>query len=162
VPPVKVVAPNPAADEPVEPVETLQEAVAVETAPSAPVEIVKPKTHPLPDFDDVAAMTAENFETLVRINSVFAHGLERISEEVISQSMASWESAAAASTAFIGARSLKDVVELSQSFARSHYEKMMDGTTRLGELTAKVATDTFSPITERASRLIESMTRPVS
>jgi phasin family protein len=116
----------------------------------------------LPDFENVKALTADNLETLVRINSVLSHGFEKISAEIISQSVASLESATAASAALLGAKTLRDVVELGSSFARTQYEKMMAGTTRLGELTAKVATDSFSPITERASRLIESRTRPVS
>jgi phasin family protein len=152
------------------------EIVPVTEIPPAAVELVAPphihptpaekviamtKTEKVPGFDEINDFGKANMEALVEANSIFVKGVEEISKEVFSLTKSSMEQAAAATTAMFAVKTLKDLVELNADYTKSQYEKLLANSTRLGELTVKLATESTAPITARAHRVVETVVRPV-
>jgi phasin family protein len=136
----------------------------VETLPSPPTAKVTAvtTTETIPGFDDLTAFGKANIEAMVEANSIFVRGVEEISKELFGLTRSSIEQAAAATNAILAAKTLKDVAELNADFAKSQYEKLIANTTRIGELTVKLATESSAPITARAHRVVETVARPAA
>jgi phasin family protein len=113
-------------------------------------------------YDNIAAFGKANMDALIQANKVFAKGLEEISKEVLHLTQSSIESATAATKAMFAAKSLKDVVELNANFTKSHFDKLVTNSTKLGEMGVKLATDTIAPITARVNTAVEKSVKPAA
>jgi phasin family protein len=163
-------------------VEVVVAAVA-ETPVSKPVEapvssFIAPKAStipPIPQFkvsfmstqsfkgyEDFAAFGKANLEAFVQANTLFAKGIESLSKEVVSLAQSSLESSTAATKAIFAAKTLKDVVELQADFAKTSFEKLVANSTKLGEMTVKLATDSTAPIGARVTAASEKALKPVA
>ena len=111
-------------------------------------------------YEEFTAFGKANLDAFVEANSIFVKGVEEISKELLSLTRSSVEQAAAAASAILAAKTLKDVVELNTDFAKTQYEKLIANTTRIGELSVKLATESSAPLTARANRVVETVVRP--
>lgn len=133
--------------------------------PSHPLTLMVSQMTPTPTFkgyDEIAAFGKANIDALLQANSVFTKGVEELSKEFISLTQAQMESAAAAAKAMFAAKTLKDVVELNAEFTKSHFDTMMANSTKLGELGAKLATDSLAPIRARVTAAVEKAAKPAA
>jgi phasin family protein len=110
-------------------------------------------------YEEITAAGKANIDALVEANTVFFSGFQALSKEMFSLTQASMEQAAAATTAMLSAKTLKDVMELNTGFAKSQYEKLLHDSGKLGELTIKLATETAAPLAARATHAIEDAVR---
>jgi phasin family protein len=158
--PVPVEAAPAAIDTP-EPDDTPEPEIAV-TPVQPPTSKASPMTAPptFKGYEEIAAFGKANVDALLQANSVFTAGFEAISKEVVSLTQSQFESAAAGAKAIFAARTLKDFIELNAGFTKSHFDKLVANSTRLGELSAKVATDTFAPIGARVTSVVEKAAKP--
>lgn len=108
-------------------------------------------------YDEFTAISKANLDALVQANKVFAKGVEDISKEVLSLTQSSIESAATAAKAIFAAKTLKDVVELNTAFTRTHFDQLVANSTKLSEMSVKLATDAFAPITARVNGAVEKV-----
>jgi phasin family protein len=113
-------------------------------------------------YEEVASFSKANMEALMEANSVFLNGFQELSKEVFSLTQQTLEQAAATTAAMLAAKTLKDVMALNSEFAKANYEKMLHNTTKIGEMTVKLATATAAPITARATHLVEKSVRPLT
>jgi phasin family protein len=111
-------------------------------------------------YEDFAAFGKANLEAFVQANTLFAKGIESLSKEVVSLAQSSLESSTAATKAMFAAKTLKDVVELQADFAKTSFEKMVANSTKLGEMTVKLATDSAAPIGARVTAASEKALKP--
>ena len=115
-----------------------------------------------PNFDAVVEFHKANFDALVQAQTAFAKGLQEISKELVAQAQSHLEAAALAGKSALAAKSLKDVVELNVDGAKTSYEKLVAGTTKLGELSVQVSNDAFAPIKARAAVATEALLKPIA
>jgi len=106
-------------------------------------------------YEDFAAFGKANLEAFVQANKLFTSGIESLSKEVVSLAQSSLESSTAATKAMFAAKTLKDVVELQADFAKTSFEKLVANSTKLGEMTVKLATDSAAPIGARVTAASE-------
>jgi|GEM_PF-2110840 phasin family protein len=156
------------------PLEIVEPAVAPPPEPPEPDSTSKPSlllhsmvshmtaTPTFKGYDEIAAFGKANIDALIQANTVFTKGVEAISKEVISLTQSQFESAAAGAKAIFEARTLKDFVELNADFHKAHFDKLVANSTKLGELGAKVATDTFAPISARVTSVVEKAAKPAA
>jgi phasin family protein len=149
--------------EPVAAPEPPAAAAAITLAPSIPLPnetVTAMKTEMTHGYEELTAFGKANMEALVEANSIFVKGIEAISSEFFSLTRTSMEQAAASTKAMFAAKTLKDVVALNADFTKSQYERLLANSTRFGELTVKLATESSAPIPARAHRLVETVARP--
>jgi phasin family protein len=110
-------------------------------------------------FEDITAFGKANLEAFVQANQLFAKGFESLSKEVVSLAQSSLESSTAATKAMFAAKTLKEAAELQADFAKTSFEKMVANSTKIGELTVKLATDSAAPIGARVTAASEKIVK---
>ncbi len=135
-------------------------------APSLPTSMVKSMSaFPTPafkGFDELTAFSKANIDAMVKANQIMAKGLEELSKEFVSLTKSSMETAAATTKAVFAAKTLKDVVELNKGYTKSSMEKFVADSTKLSEMSAKVASESFAPVTARMTVALEKVLKPAA
>jgi phasin family protein len=112
-----------------------------------------------PNYDKVVAFHKGNFDAFVQANTLLAKGAQEISKEFFAQTQAHLQSAATAGQAVFQAKNLQDAVQLNVDTAKAGYEKFVAASTKLGELSVKVATEAFAPVTARLNVAVETFAK---
>jgi phasin family protein len=128
------------------------------------------KEHPMtdafakyvPSFDAIVEFHKANFDALVQSQTVIAKGFQEISKELVAQAQAHLEAAVATGKSAFAAKTFKDVIELNVDGAKVSYEKLVAGTTKLGELGVQVSNEAFAPIKARATVATETFLKPLA
>ena len=133
-------------------------AAKASTIPPLPKFMVSPmSTQTFKGYEDFAAFGKANLEAFVQANKLFTTGIETLSKEVVSLAQSSLESSTAATKAMFAAKTIKDVVELQTDFAKTSFEKLVANSTKIGEMTVKLATDSAAPIGARVTAASEKV-----
>jgi phasin family protein len=104
---------------------------------------------PKKDFGDLAAVGQENIEACVKCGSLVAKGVEALGTEVMSFTQANIEADIAAAKDIMTAKSLQEAVALQNDFVRARFERMTSETTKLGELSMRLASMAMEPLRSR-------------
>ena len=112
-----------------------------------------------PQYDKVIAFHKENFVALVEANSLFAKGAQELSREYIAQAQEHLQTAASAGQAVFAAKTVQDAVQLNVDTAKAGFEKLVAGSTKLGELGIKLASEAFAPVKARFDVAVESLVK---
>jgi len=112
-----------------------------------------------PAYETVVAFHKGNFEALVQANTLLAKGAQEISKEFFAQTQAQLQSAATAGQAVLKAKNLQDAVTLNVETAKAGYETFVATSTKLGELSVKVATEALAPVTARLNVAVATFTK---
>jgi phasin family protein len=146
----------------VEPVVVELDTVAAAAHNPHLVEKVTKMAKTIHGFEELSAFGKANVDALVEANTIFVKGVEEISKEMFSLTKSSFEQAAAMTSAFLQVKTLKDLVELNADYSKLQYEKLLANSTKLGELTVKLATEASAPIAARANHLVETVVHPAA
>lgn len=112
-----------------------------------------------PNYEAVVAFHKGNFDAFVQANTLLAKGAQEISKEFFAQAQAQLQSAATAGQAVLKAKNLQDAVSLNVETAKAHYETFVATSTKLGELSVKVATEALAPVTARLNVAVATFTK---
>jgi phasin family protein len=104
---------------------------------------------------DVASFNKETVEALVKSANATAKGVEAFNAEVVAFSKQSIEDTIAAAKAMMGARSMKEFVELQTDFSKSSFDAMVNQSTKMADLFMGTAKDAIEPIQARAATVVE-------
>ena len=112
-----------------------------------PVVAVQPRPTPTAnapskDFGDLAAVGREHLEACVQCGTI----------EVMSFTQASIEADLAAAKGIMAANTLHEAIELQTSFIQDRIERMTNETTKLGELSMRLAGLAMEPLRSRFGR----------
>lgn len=110
-------------------------------------------------YGDFAALSKENVEAAISSGTIMAKGFETLGKEVVSFARQSVEGNVAATTAILGAKSLNEVVDLQNDYARKSFDQFVAESTKLTELSVKVANDALAPIKARVDVAVEQFTK---
>lgn len=109
-----------------------------------------------PNYEAVVAFHKGNFDAFVQANTLLAKGAQELSKEFFAQAQAHLQDAATAGQAVLKAKTVQDAVQLNVETAKAGYEKLVATSTKLGELSVKVATEAFAPVTARLNVAVET------
>jgi hypothetical protein len=107
----------------------------------------------LKNFDDVQKLNKDNLEVAMKSFGAVSKGLQAIAVEVADYSKKSFEDGSAAFEKLIGAKSLEKAIEIQSDYAKSAYEGFVAGATRIGELYADIAKETYKPFEAVAGKV---------
>ena len=77
--------------------------------------------------------------------SAMSKGVQAIAVEVADYSKKSFEEGSAAAEKLFGAKSLEKAIEIQSDYAKTAYEGFVANATRIGELYAEVAKESYKP-----------------
>ncbi len=106
-------------------------------------------------YDEVAAFSQDNLEALVESANIAKERLEALQSEALTYSKNAFEDAAALTQAVMKARTVQEVIEIQNDFAKNALESYIGQLNRVTSLVAETAQEAAAPITERVNALIE-------
>lgn len=113
-------------------------------------------------YGDIAALGKENVEAAITSGTIMAKGFEILGKEIASFAQQSVEGNVAATTAIFGAKSLNEFVDLQNDYARKNFDQFVAESTKLTELSVKVANEALAPIQARVNLAVEQLTKSVN
>ncbi len=137
----------------------------VEAVPSKPLPAVQtPKESfkkaakpAFPGYGELVSANQENLDAVVKAGSVMVHGMEIFSRELMTFAQASAEANAAVATRLFGVKSLQEAVDLQNAHARDSFDKTVAETSKLTEMSVKVASEAFEPLQARVNVAVEKL-----
>lgn len=112
--------------------------------------------------DDAAKLGKEQVDALVSASNVAAKGIETINAEVMAFTKHQIEDQISATKAMMGAKTLQELYDLQNDYLKSSLDAVMQQSTKLGELTTKLAKESFEPLNERFQQSFDKLLRPVA
>jgi len=99
----------------------------------------------LKSFDDMQKYNKEHVDSAMRTWGHVSKGVQAIAAETVDYSKKSFEEGSAALEKLLGARSLEKAIEIQTAYAKSAYEGFIAQATKIGELYADLAKETYKP-----------------
>jgi phasin family protein len=97
------------------------------------------------NFDDVQKLGKDNMDVAMKSFGAVSKGFQAIAAEVADYSKKSFEDSTAAMEKLLGAKTLEKAVEVQSEFVRSSYEGFVAEATKIGELYADLAKESYKP-----------------
>jgi len=112
--------------------------------------------------EDLQKLSKENLEAYVQASTIVAKGFETLGKAWMAFSQEALEQSAAAAKALLGAKSVKEAVDLQTEFAKTSFDKLVAESTKLSEQTVKTANEAFEPINARFTVAVEKLWKPIA
>lgn len=113
-------------------------------------------------YDDLASFNKQNVDAIVQSSTVVAKGAEEVSKTVAAFAQSSLEQGVAAGKALMGAKTLKDIIDLQAGFAKQSFDAFMAESSKLSELSVKVTNEALAPINARVNATVEKFGKPIA
>jgi hypothetical protein len=99
----------------------------------------------LRNFDDMQKYGRDNMDAALKSFGAVSKGVQTIAVEVADYSKKSFEQGSAALEKLLGAKSLEKAIEVQADYVKSAYETFVSQATRMSELYAEVAKESYKP-----------------
>lgn len=99
----------------------------------------------LKNFDDMQKYGKEHVDSAMKAWGHVSKGVQAIAAETADYSKKSFEEGSAALEKLLGAKSLEKAVEIQAAYAKSAYDGFIAQATKMGELYADLAKETYKP-----------------
>ena len=97
------------------------------------------------NFEDLQQVGKENVEVALKSFGTLSKGGQAIAVEVADYSKKAFEDGTAALEKLFGVKSVEKAIELQTDYAKTAYEGFVAEATKLGELYADLAKETYKP-----------------
>lgn len=95
---------------------------------------------------DFQKISKDNYDTVLRTYGEAQRGFQEIGTHVTTYSKQAFADASATLEKLAGAKSLEHAVEIQSQYAKRAYENWVAEVTKVGEMYASVARDTYKPV----------------
>ena len=113
-------------------------------------------------FEQFNTLGKDNIEAVVAFSTTYAKGIEAINAELMAFAKKSIEDGVTATKALMGAKTVKELVDMQSDFAKTTFDELMSKSSKLGEMYAKVAQEALEPINARVTDTMEKFARPLA
>lgn len=109
------------------------------------------------NFDEVSSFGKDNVDAMLRATAAWTKGWEDFGREWFGYAQASVEKSVSTAKALLTAKSVREVVDLQSDYARSAFESAVTESTKLSEMTLKVANEALAPLSARMNATVEKL-----
>jgi phasin family protein len=113
-------------------------------------------------YEEMSKFQKDNYEAYMAASTIFAQGVEHISKAWVAFTQQNMENAAQTAKALLGAKTLREAVDVQSDWAKTSFDKFVAEGTKLSELSVKVANEAYAPINARFNVAVEKMLKPVA
>lgn len=106
--------------------------------------------------EQIVSFNQGNLEALVKSGQIVATGLQDLSKQMAATAQATMDEALNTFRAMTGVRSVREIVDLQASLARSTVEKTLTQTGQVAETSLKLAEQAMAPLASRVSVAVQS------
>ena len=97
------------------------------------------------NFEDLQQVSKENIDLAVKSVGTVSKSAQAIAVEIADYSKKSFEDSTAALEKLFGVKSIEKAIELQTEFAKTSYEGFVAKASKIGELYADLAKETYKP-----------------
>ena len=106
----------------------------------------------LKNFDDVQKYGKDNMDSTMKAWGQMSKSVQAIAAETADYSKKSFEEGSATLEKLLGAKSIEKAMEIQTAYAKSAYEGFVAQATKMGELYADLAKETYKPFESFTSK----------
>src|SRR5579871_2511735 len=99
----------------------------------------------LKSFDEMQKYGKDHMDSTMKAWGQVSKGVQAIAAETADYSKRSFEEGSAALEKLFGAKSLEKAIEIQTAYAKSAYEGFVAQATKIGEIYADIAKETYKP-----------------
>ena len=99
----------------------------------------------LKNFDEIQKYDKDHMDSTMKAKGDITKGVQAIAAETADYSKKSFEEGSAALEKLLGAKSLEKAIEIQTAYAKTAYESFVAQATKMGELYADLAKETYKP-----------------
>jgi hypothetical protein len=99
----------------------------------------------LKNFDDMQKYGKEHMDSTMKVWGQVSKGVQAIATETADYSKKSFEEGSAALEKLLGAKSVEKAIEIQTAYAKTAYEGFVAQATKMGELYADLAKESYKP-----------------
>lgn len=113
-------------------------------------------------YEEMSKFQKDNYEAYMAASTILAQGVENIGKAWVAFTQQNMENAAQTAKALLGAKTLREAVDVQSDWAKANFDKFVAESTKLSELSVKVANEAYAPINARLNVAVEKMLKPVA
>ncbi len=111
---------------------------------------------------DAAKNGKESVDAFIESGNVFMKGIEDITKTCMSLAQNSAEKNSQVVQAMLGCKTINEFAEAQNRWAQQNFDDFMAGTTKLSELSVKVASDIMEPINDQMNKSIKKVSESLA
>lgn len=123
-------------------------------------QVEKASAQTLKAYEDAAKFNKENLDAFVVASTTYAKGVESVSKSWAAFAQETFEASANVAKAILGAKTLKEAVDLQTDFAKTTFDKFVAEGTKVSEASIKVTNEALEPINARVNVAVEKILKP--
>lgn len=111
---------------------------------------------------EATSSSRQGLEALSKSGAVMTQGFEQFFKTYVAIAQASAERQGEAFKQLLACKTLNEVTEAQNKMAQDNFEELMQATTKLSEISIKIATEVFEPINEEVSKNVKKASEKVA
>jgi len=111
--------------------------------------------------DEIAAFGKSNVDAFIQAGTIFFHGFEEIARAMVGITQAQVEASMTTAKSLITAKTVTELTDLQNAYAKSTFDHAVAEATHLSELAIKITNEAIEPLSARVTATIEQMSKPV-
>ncbi|MDD3444573.1 MAG: phasin family protein [Zavarzinia sp.] len=113
-------------------------------------------------FEDAGSVSKDTYEAFVSSFNITAKGLEGVTAESSAYAKKSLEDLVAVSKAVVGAKSLREVVDLQNDYTKAAFDAFLAYTNKIGEMTVQFTQEAVEPVSAQLGTVFKKFAQPVA
>lgn len=116
----------------------------------------------LKNYEELNALTKGNVDAVVQSSTIVAKGAEQAGKQVAAYAQSSLEKSVAATKAAFAVKSIRELIDLQNAYAKQSFDALVAETSKLQELSVKVTNDALAPLSARVNVAVEKLGKPLA
>lgn len=121
--------------------------------------VEKTNTAVLKGYEDFAAFNKESMDVFVKAGEIWTKGYEELGKACFEFAQGSAQESVEAAKSVMSAKTITDVVDAHSAFAKSSFDKTVAESTRLSEMTMKIANEATAPMQAQFSTVAQKFVK---
>lgn len=116
----------------------------------------------LKSYDDMIALGTANVDAFVKAGTILAQGVAEMQKQMFTQAQAEIETGMESCKAIFACKNVQDMMTLQSKLAQVNMDKAMAQSSKLSEMTVKVANQAAQPISAQVNVAVEKFMKPLA
>lgn len=113
-------------------------------------------------FEDAGSVSKDTYEAFVSSFNITAKGIEGVTAESTAYAKKSLEDLVNVSKAVVGAKSLREVVDLQNDYTKAAFDAFLAYTNKVGEMTVQFTQEAIEPVSAQLGTVFKKFAQPVA
>ncbi len=113
-------------------------------------------------YGEVAELNKQGVEAFMMAGNIWAKGYEDLGKAYFSFAQDTAERGAEVAKEIMKAKTVQDVISVQTDFAKKRFDQVVADSTKMSELSVKVATETMQPLQKQFDSAVSTLVKPAA